>query len=262
LDYRFLTITPSDFISAGPDEIEARAKAIFKMLEEQSEFVILFDEIDRLLLDRDSKWYSDQSDLFQLLTPGMLTKLNDLAKKRQSIFVLATNYRERIDPAIKRAGRIDAQYLIMPPDLLQRERILASEKGIPQWESIPESTRQTIGRETVLFSYTELTDMAKEVVTEHREAAGEELGEAVREVASRVRPAISLGAYRTRVERDDISDRKPLEEFAMLVNLMLDTGTRLDGQWSRTALDEALKEDVVRDQTIAERLQRELEPET
>ena len=35
--------------------MEARAKAIFKSLEEQSEVVILFDEIDRMILDRDSK---------------------------------------------------------------------------------------------------------------------------------------------------------------------------------------------------------------
>lgn len=259
LGYQLLTVTPSDFISAGPDEIEARAKAIFKMLEEQSDFVILFDEIDRLLLDRDSDWYTKQSDLFQLLTPGMLTKLNDLAKKGQSIFALATNYRERIDPAIKRAGRIDRHYLLLPPDLAQRERILASEKGIPGWASIPETTRESIAQETVLFSYTELEGMANEIVTQKEELQGEELGLAVRRAIALVRPAISLNAYRTRIEQADATDRKPLEEIAMLVSLILEAGRSLgdDDDWLRRAVGEALDEGVIGDSGVMDRLRRE-----
>lgn len=264
LGYRLLTITPSDFLSAGPDEIEARAKAIFKMLEQQSDFVILFDEIDRLLLDRDSGWYTAQSDLFQLLTPGMLTKLNDLAKRRRSIFVLATNYRERIDPAIKRAGRIDEQYLVLPPDLAQRKKVLASKNGVPGWETIPEETRDAICRKSVLRSYTELMDLAKEALIGHPKAGGEELGAAVWKVLSRVRPAIRLGAYKTRVDKEnEIGDRKPLEELAMLVFLTLeaDVGLPAEDPWLRAALEEALKEEVIRDEAVAERLQGVLEPE-
>ncbi len=39
--------------------------------------VILFDEIDRLILDRDSKAYSEQSDVFQFMTPSMLIKIQE-----------------------------------------------------------------------------------------------------------------------------------------------------------------------------------------
>jgi ATPase family associated with various cellular activities (AAA) len=260
LGFRFLTVTPSDFISAGPDEIEARAKAIFKMLEEQSDFVILFDEIDRLLLDRDSEWYSKQSDLFQLLTPGMLTKLNDLAKKRQSIFALATNYRERIDPAIRRAGRIDGHYLLLPPDSAQREKILASDKGVGGWLSIGQEKRDVIVRETVLFSYTELVDMANYLATENVGLAGDDLGEAVRTAVASMRPAISLKAYRARVDQADIADRKPLEEVAMLVSLILEAGASPedDDGWVRKALSEALQEGVIGDPGLADRLRGEI----
>jgi SpoVK/Ycf46/Vps4 family AAA+-type ATPase len=124
LKYRFLTITPGDFITGGEEEVESKVKGVFDALGEQAETIVLFDEIDRLLLDRDSYGYSQQSDIFQFMTPGMLTKIKDLHETKGVLFVVATNYAERIDNAIKRAGRIDNQYLVLPPDLAARQIIL------------------------------------------------------------------------------------------------------------------------------------------
>src|SRR5207244_9601882 len=126
LGYRLLTVTPSDFITSGGEAVEARTKAIFTALQQQTDLVVLFDEIDHLLLDRNSDLYREQGDLFKLLTPGMLTKLNRLADRRRLVLVIATNYHERIDRAIKRPGRIDAKYLVLPQDLAQRERHLST----------------------------------------------------------------------------------------------------------------------------------------
>ena len=54
----------------------------------------------------------------------MLTKLNNLRRKQRVIFILATNYAHRIDPAIRRKGRIDENYLLLPPDETVREEML------------------------------------------------------------------------------------------------------------------------------------------
>lgn len=124
LSFRLVTITVSDFLGAGGALVEARAKAIFQMLEAQSNCIIFFDEIDAFLLDRDSSHYRDQDTLFQFLTPGMLTKINDLRERERAIFIVATNYENRIDPAIKRTGRIDKRYLLLPPDLHKRCAII------------------------------------------------------------------------------------------------------------------------------------------
>ena len=62
--------------------------------------------------------------MFQFMTPSMLVKIKDLRTKEKSIFIIATNYEERIDSAIKRSGRIDLKYLINPPNLIQRKAIL------------------------------------------------------------------------------------------------------------------------------------------
>jgi SpoVK/Ycf46/Vps4 family AAA+-type ATPase len=54
----------------------------------------------------------------------MLTKINDLRKAKRSIFVIATNYANRIDPAIKRIGRIDHKLLLLPPNLERRRAMI------------------------------------------------------------------------------------------------------------------------------------------
>lgn len=119
-----IIVTVSDFLAAGAAEIENRAKGVFRVLRDQEEVVILFDEIDQFLLDRNSDFYQQQDDVFKFMTPGMLTKLQDLRDEENCVFVVATNYYERIDSAIKRRGRIDEHFLLSIPDNEQRLNIL------------------------------------------------------------------------------------------------------------------------------------------
>jgi len=123
LQFPLITITVSDFL-AGNGTVEARAKIIFDVLEAQANCVILFDEIDELVLDRSSPRHANQDTVFKFMTPGMLTKLNNLRRAKRSIFVMATNYAYRIDPAIRRTGRIDENYLLLPPDAGSRRAML------------------------------------------------------------------------------------------------------------------------------------------
>ena len=124
LGFPLITITVSDFLAGGGGEVEARAKMIFEVLEAQANVVILFDEIDELVLDRSSKRHGLQETVFKFMTPGMLTKLNNLRRAKRSIFIMATNYAYRIDPAIRRTGRIDENYLLLPPDGASRQRMI------------------------------------------------------------------------------------------------------------------------------------------
>ncbi|TPI41930.1 AAA family ATPase [Mesorhizobium sp. B3-1-9] len=139
LGFSLITITVSDFLAGGGGEVEARAKMMFDVLQAQANVVILFDEIDELVLDRSSKRHGQQDTVFKFMTPGMLTKLNDLRRAKRSIFIMATNYAYRIDPAIRRTGRIDENYLLLPPDSESRQRMIKQfllsavrEKAIPK----------------------------------------------------------------------------------------------------------------------------------
>jgi SpoVK/Ycf46/Vps4 family AAA+-type ATPase len=137
-----------------------RAKAIFYVLKEQSQAVVLFDEIDRLILDRDSKLYREQGDMFQFMTPGMLTKLHELRDEEHVIFLIATNYADRIDPAAKRIGRIDTKLLVTPPDIQQRIRILqrSLEKNFKL--TMPTDAVLPAAKASALSIYGELEELA------------------------------------------------------------------------------------------------------
>lgn len=163
LGWPMITITPSDFIVSGSQLVEERAKALFDALMELSRKVILFDEIDRLILDRSTPEYSDQEGIFQFMTPSMLPKFADLRAAERCIFVVATNFEERIDRAIKRRGRIDDKLLVLPPDADQRKRLikdvigkykLMADDSSPEWAEVLE--------ESVLHTYSELRESTKD----------------------------------------------------------------------------------------------------
>jgi hypothetical protein len=184
LGFPLITVTPSDFIRRGEAEVEARAQDIFDTLGEQTDVVVLLDEIDRLILDRDSNDYSRQGDFFQLMTPSMLPKLKRLRDRERVIFVIGTNYADRIDPAAKRPGRIDQRFLVLPPDLEQRNRIIRSclkreaetiwGEG-SKWDTvaagIDEANVAELAKRTVLAVYTELAQWIRGVVQDLPNAA-------------------------------------------------------------------------------------------
>lgn len=120
-----ILLSPSDFISDSVDKIEHRARQIFHDLMHIDECVILFDEMDSLLLDRDGKAKDD--NVLKFVVPAFLPKLQDLhdhvAKNQMAVFFV-TNYAERIDSAIKRKGRIDKKTLIPPYNITAREDLL------------------------------------------------------------------------------------------------------------------------------------------
>lgn len=214
LGMRMITVTVSDFLGRGGAYVEARAKAIFQTLEAQFDTVILFDEIDTFLLDRDSARYDKQDTLFQFLTPGMLTKINDLHKLGRSIFIIATNYANRIDPAIQRKGRIDQHYLLALPDQERRKAILRREMGLQDDAELSEE----LLRQTVFYGYSDI----KAAVDD---AGGKDANTdaLAREVAKPERSPSTVGSYLKRVSKqdDDTFDWTdfPDHEFAGLLKL-------------------------------------------
>lgn len=216
LGRRLITITVSDFLSGGEAELEARTKRIFDVLVSQPECVILFDEIDNFLLDRDSERYSkDTATLFQFMTPGMLTKLNDLRKAERPIFVIATNYETRIDSAIKRKGRVDEKILVLPPDLERRKNMLKKilEKLVPD---LTEAHLLELAQAALFLGYSDIEGAAKSV----EEPANniDQLKKKL-EVWSR---ATSIEVYARRLE--DKKEAAPLEEIFCLIALYLEAG--------------------------------------
>jgi len=211
-----ITITPSDFIVSGSQLVEERAKALFDALMELSRKVILFDEIDRLVLDRSTPEYSEQEGMFQFMTPSMLPKFADLRAAERCIFVVATNFEERIDRAIKRRGRIDDKLLVLPPDEGQRRKLikdvlskykLVVDDKAAEWADVLE--------ESVLHTYSELRDSTKDSF--ETLPAGSPALPALLSTLKERKPDIHLGSYPARFRKTGFDTLPtPDEEFVLI----------------------------------------------
>ncbi len=73
---------------------------IFNLINKLEYTVILFDEIDECIKERESKTTTFEN---RILTNTLLTKLNDI-KNNNIIFFVNTNLISNIDKAIKREG--------------------------------------------------------------------------------------------------------------------------------------------------------------
>lgn len=114
-------VTPSDILTHGSEHVESRARSVFSALSMITGAVILLDEFDSILRRRGPN--QSGATIFEYLTPGMLPKLKRLhetAKEQRFVFVLATNFLERLDAAATREGRFDQKIGVFPPDPLAR----------------------------------------------------------------------------------------------------------------------------------------------
>lgn len=114
-------VSPSDLILRGAEGLEARTRAVFRALSFLTRSVVLLDEFDPVIKDRDKA--PDALTHFSFLTPGLLPRLkalNQQAKQRSVAFALATNYVEDLDSAAIRTGRFDKKVGVYHLDLLSR----------------------------------------------------------------------------------------------------------------------------------------------
>jgi len=244
LDYRMITITVSDFLASGGAQVEARAKDIFIMLMAQPACVVLFDEIDHFLLDRDSERYSKQDTVFQFMTPGMLTKLADLRQSESVIFIVATNYEDRIDPAIKRTGRIDRRYLVLPPDAIKRLKIiegLLSKYNLcdsAHFKDLDETIKQKLSDASLFLGFSDI----KAVVQTFSKKNSQDFSALANILEDRAR-TISLEAYQSRfissVGKPSLRET-PMNEFLSLMALRAELKS-IPEVSGKNALNNALK---------------------
>jgi len=117
MGWDFLVIDTSVFLADGLTNVASRIRYVFNKLMELERCVILFDEIEEFCLDRETKGLGMES---RMLTTAMLTAINDLRRKKRSVFFLATNRLRAFDSAITRPGRFDMQLFVGTPNLEAR----------------------------------------------------------------------------------------------------------------------------------------------
>ena len=111
LGWPLLPLDPSHLTRGGLDRVHAEANTLFGMLERCEQIVVLLDEFDELVREREAAGELES----RFLTTAMLPKLKALAEERRIVYLVATNHLEKFDIAIRRPGRFAVIAPIMPP---------------------------------------------------------------------------------------------------------------------------------------------------
>ena len=107
-------------MAEGLGLVQKTADRIFTQLSELDHTVVLFDEIDELVRERDM----EQDAFGRFLTTSMLPKLALLWERRKILYFVATNHINYFDSAIIRSHRFDALVLVGPPSFVAKEQQL------------------------------------------------------------------------------------------------------------------------------------------
>jgi hypothetical protein len=138
-----LTVDPSHFVRNGLDRVQAEANTLFSMLEEGERIVVLFDEFDEMVRERQGA----NDVLSRFLTTSMLPKLSAINKQRKIVFIVATNHIENFDLAISRTGRFDLILPVLPPSADEKLRhwVHVKKKLLDDLKINPEKVAKKIG---------------------------------------------------------------------------------------------------------------------
>lgn len=116
--FNFMFATPSTLKSRYINATQENIAKMFEEAEKNAPTIIFIDEINELLPSRDS----DAHEMAKSAVNEMLAQMDRTGDK--GIFVIgATNYPDKIDPAILRAGRLDKKFYLPPPDFDARKEM-------------------------------------------------------------------------------------------------------------------------------------------
>ena len=122
LGHYFVEIIPSELASPYVHQSVIRIRELFDAAAEQAPAVVFIDEFEALVPSRADLGGHQQYKAEEV--NEFLAHLNSCSEKK--IFVIAaTNQPEKIDPAVRRTGRLDKLIYVGPPDLEARCEMLA-----------------------------------------------------------------------------------------------------------------------------------------
>ncbi len=169
--------------------------------------------------------------------------MRDLRAQAGAIFVIATNYEERIDPAAKRVGRIDEKFLICPPGRAQRFEIikklakkqfmksLQTDRGEQEFEArFTTAVADNLLRRTIFETYGTMKMLSEDTAesftpTNKWPGISQYLSRAEELQRKAEAATIRLGTYDRRFPNNGDASKVPLAEFFLLVRLKIEAAT-------------------------------------
>lgn len=97
---------------------ESALRKVFTAAKESEPSVILFDQIDAIATKR-----GDTNENEAKLVSQLLSCMDGIVKRGSTLVIATTNTVEKLDPALRRPGRFDKEFLIRPPDIDERKSL-------------------------------------------------------------------------------------------------------------------------------------------
>ncbi|XP_015256435.1 PREDICTED: ATPase family AAA domain-containing protein 2-like isoform X1 [Cyprinodon variegatus] len=121
----------ADCLSKWVGESERQLRLLFEQAYDRRPSIIFFDEIDGLAPVRSSK----QDQIHSSIVSTLLALMDGLDSRGEVVVIGATNRLDSIDPALRRPGRFDREFLFGLPDRESRKEILKIHTR--QWKPPP-----------------------------------------------------------------------------------------------------------------------------
>jgi AAA family ATPase len=198
----FISIKGPEVFNKYVGESEKAVRDLFKKARQASPSIIFFDEIDALTMERGDSSHNVVSDR---VLATLLTELDGVEGRDQVMIVAATNRPDKIDPAIKRPGRLDCQIYVSLPDNEARKEIFEI-----RMEKMPvdlDVDTEELSKRTEGYSGAEVTAVCTEAALNVIQRS---LDENVPAAQSRVKMIDFEAALKTVKPR---TDRKTIEFF-------------------------------------------------
>ncbi|KAM8805426.1 putative cell division cycle ATPase, partial [Eudromia elegans] len=109
----------ADALSKWLGESERQLRLLFEQAHQSRPSIIFFDEIDGLAPVRSSR----QDQTYSSIVSTLLALMDGLDSRGEVVVIGATNRLDSIDPALRRPGRFDREFLFRLPDKEARKEI-------------------------------------------------------------------------------------------------------------------------------------------
>ena len=156
----FFSIAGPEIMGSAYGESEKRLREIFEQAAAEAPSIIFIDEIDSIAPKRGQT----SGEAEKRLVAQLLTLMDGLEPRQNTVIIAATNRPEAIDEALRRPGRFDREIVIGVPDERGRREILGIHtRGMPLGDKVDldEFARQTYG-----FVGADLAALAREAAIE------------------------------------------------------------------------------------------------
>ena len=157
---KFFHIAGPEIMGSAYGESERRLREVFEQAAQSAPSIIFIDEIDSIAPKRSQV----TGEAEKRLVAQLLTLLDGMEPRQNTVVIAATNRPEAIDEALRRPGRFDREIVVGVPDEPGRREILGIHtRGMPLG---PDVNLDELSRRTYGFVGADLAALTREAALE------------------------------------------------------------------------------------------------